>query len=96
MTKPIELVASYWSIAGDCYSSGPTEVSPFDFRERVETARRVGYRGMGFVDADLMAVSKRLGYPAMKKILNDNDMKYVEVEISATGSAMARNAAGPM
>jgi sugar phosphate isomerase/epimerase len=83
MTKPVELVASYWSISGDCYSSGPTEVSPFDFRQRVETARRVGYRGMGFVHADLMAVSRRLGYPAMKKILDDNAMKYIEVEIIA-------------
>ena len=81
MADPVELIASYWSISGDCYASGPSEVSPFDFRERVETAREVGYRGMGFVHADLMAVAERIGFRTMKSILDDNGMKYVEVEI---------------
>jgi sugar phosphate isomerase/epimerase len=81
VADPVELIASYWSISGDCYASGPSEVSPFDFRERVETAREVGYRGMGFVHADLMAVAERIGFRAMKSILDDNGMKYVEVEI---------------
>jgi sugar phosphate isomerase/epimerase len=81
MAHPVELVASYWSIAGDCYASGPTEVSPLDFRERVETARKTGFRGVGLVHADIVAVSQRLGFPTMKAILDDNGMKYVEVEI---------------
>ncbi len=81
MRQPVELVASYWSIAGNCYAGGPTEVSPFDFRDRVETARKVGYRGVGLVHADIMSVSSRIGFPTMKRILNDNDMKFVEVEI---------------
>ena len=83
MERPVELVASYWSMAGDCYSSGPTEISPFSFRDRVEMARKVGYRGIGFVHADLMAVSADIGFETMKQILDDNDMKYVEVEIIA-------------
>jgi len=83
MERPVELVASYWSMAGDCYSSGPTEISPFSFRDRVEMARKVGYRGIGFVHADLTAVSVEIGFPTMKQILDDNDMKYVEVEIVA-------------
>jgi sugar phosphate isomerase/epimerase len=81
MKRPVELVASYWSIAGNCYASGPTEVSPFDFRDRVETARKVGYRGVGLVHADIMSVAGRIGFDTMRKILDDNDMKYVEVEI---------------
>jgi sugar phosphate isomerase/epimerase len=81
MARPIELHAAYWSISGDCYASGPSEVSPFDFRERVEMAHKVGYRGVGFVHQDLMAVADRIGFKTMKKILDDNDMKYVEVEI---------------
>ena len=83
MERPVELVASYWSMAGDCYSSGPTEVSPFSFRDRVEMARKVGYRGIGFVHGDLKAVSGDIGFETMKQILDDNDMKYVEVEIIA-------------
>src|ERR1700736_1716812 len=81
MQRSVELVASGWTIAGNCYAGGPTEVSPFDFRDRVETAHRVGYCGIGFIHADVMAVSERLGYKTMKRILEDNDMKYVEVEI---------------
>ena len=83
MGRPVELVASYWSISGNCYASGPTEVSPFDFRERVETARKVGYRGVGLVHADIMSVAGRIGFPTMRRILEDNGMKYVEVEIIA-------------
>ena len=81
MVRPVELTASHWSVAGNSYASGPSEVSPFDFRERVETAHDVGFRGVGFVHADLMSVSERIGFKTMKKILDDNDMKYVEVEI---------------
>ncbi|MEO8667414.1 MAG: sugar phosphate isomerase/epimerase family protein [Bauldia sp.] len=80
MARP-ELHAAYWSISGDCYASGPTEVSPFDFRERVEVAGKVGYKGVGFVHQDLMAVADRIGWKTMKQILDDNGMKYVEVEI---------------
>jgi sugar phosphate isomerase/epimerase len=80
MARP-ELHAAYWSISGDVYASGPTEISPFPFRDRVEMAHKVGYKGMGFVHQDLMAVNDQLGWKTMKKILDDNDMKYVEVEI---------------
>jgi sugar phosphate isomerase/epimerase len=81
MVRPVEIVASGWTIAGNCYAGGPSEVSPFDFRDRVETAHRVGYCGIGFIHADVVAVSERLGFRTMKQILDDNDMKYVEVEI---------------
>ncbi|MCB1486752.1 MAG: sugar phosphate isomerase/epimerase [Bauldia sp.] len=77
----IELSASYWSVSGNVYAGGPDEVSPFDFTERVETASRIGYRGMGFVHADLVAVADRIGFPEMKRILDGNGIKYVEVEI---------------
>jgi sugar phosphate isomerase/epimerase len=80
MARP-ELHAAYWSISGDVYASGPTEVSPFPFRDRAEMARKYGFKGMGFVHQDLMAVKNQLGWKTMKKILDDNDMKYVEVEI---------------
>ncbi|MCP4306806.1 MAG: sugar phosphate isomerase/epimerase [bacterium] len=81
MHRPAELVVTYWSMVGDCYPSGPSEVSPVDFRERVEMAHKVGYSGIGFVHADILSVSDRLGFDTMKKILDDNGMTYVEVEI---------------
>lgn len=76
-----ELVATYWSMVGDCYPGGPSQVSPIDFRERVEMARKVGYVGIGFVHADVMSVSARIGFDEMKRILDDNGMTYVEVEM---------------
>jgi sugar phosphate isomerase/epimerase len=79
--EAIELSASYWSVSGDVYAGGPDEVSPFDFRERVEVAGRTGFCGLGFVHADLMAVSERIGFPTMKRILDDNGIRHVEVEI---------------
>jgi hypothetical protein len=36
--KDIDLLASYWTIAGDTYPGAPSEVSPFPLRERVEVA----------------------------------------------------------
>lgn len=81
MRKPVELVATYWSMIGDCCPGDPSEVSPVDFRERVEMARKVGYCGIGFHHADVMSVSNRIGFDSMKQILDDNGMKYVEVEM---------------
>ncbi len=81
MSGPVELTSPYWSMVGDCYPGGPSEVSPIDFRERVETASKVGYRGIGFGHADILSVADRLGFATMKRILDDNGMTYVEVEM---------------
>jgi sugar phosphate isomerase/epimerase len=79
--RKIELLASYWTVAGDVYATGPTEVSPFGFRDRVEAASKAGFRGMGLNSDDLQAVSAKLGYPAMKRILEDNGIRHVEIEL---------------
>ena len=81
MGHSVELVSPYWSIVGDNYPGAPSEVSPVDFRERVEAANKAGYRGIGFGHADIMSVSERLGFDTMKQILDDNGMTYVEVEM---------------
>jgi sugar phosphate isomerase/epimerase len=78
--KP-ELIASCWTIAGDVYPGGPTEISPFDFRARVEAAAEAGFAGIGLWHPDAMAVAGRIGFPEMKRILDGNGIKYVEVEI---------------
>lgn len=81
MSSPVELVATYWTMGGDCRpGGGPGEISSFDFRDRVEMARKVGYCGIGLAYADIMAVSEHMGLDAMRTILDDNGMKYVEVE----------------
>ena len=59
---------------------GPNEISPFPFEKRVEVAARAGYRGLGLLHADLMAVSNRLGMKEMRRILDANGMQHVELE----------------
>ncbi len=81
MSDPVALTAPYWSMVGNCYPGAPSEVSPVDFRTRVETASKAGYRGIGFGHADIMSVSSKLGFHTMRQILDDNDMVYVEVEM---------------
>jgi sugar phosphate isomerase/epimerase len=80
MTRTIELIASYWTLAGDVYPVGPSEISPFPFAKRVEAAASAGYRGLGLLHADLMAVAKRLGLPEMRRVLDANGMQHVELE----------------
>jgi sugar phosphate isomerase/epimerase len=80
MTRQIDLLAGYWTLAGDCYPMGPTEVSPFSLRERVEAAGWAGYKGMGLVHHDLVENKAQMGLPGIKRMLEDNGIIHVEVE----------------
>jgi len=76
----IELLASYWTIAGGALPHTDKEYSPFDFKDRVEAAARAGFKGMGIWHADLDHTLKKRSLQEMKKILDDNGMKYLELE----------------
>jgi sugar phosphate isomerase/epimerase len=80
MPRKIELLAGYWTIAGDCYAMGPSEVSPIPIKERVEAASAAGYTGLGLVHQDLVFNAKAMGYPAMKRLFDDHGLVHVEVE----------------
>ena len=80
MPRKIELLAGYWTIAGDCYAMGPSEVSPFPLKERVEAASAAGYTGLGLVHQDLVFNAKVMGYPAMKRLFDDHGIVHIEVE----------------
>lgn len=75
-----ELLAAYWTLAGDVYPGAPTEVSPHSLEDRAKAAAKVGYTGMGLVHADLMHYAATIGYGAVKRILDDNGIRHVEVE----------------
>ncbi len=75
-----ELLAAYWTLAGDVYPGAPTEVSPYSLEARAKAASQAGYTGMGLVHADLMHYANTMGLPVAKRILNDNGIRYVEVE----------------
>jgi sugar phosphate isomerase/epimerase len=79
MTKDVELLASYWTISSGLPHTD-REYSPFDFKDRVEAAARAGFKGFGLWHADLDHVLESRSLKEMKQILDDNGMKYVELE----------------
>jgi sugar phosphate isomerase/epimerase len=79
MRKDVDLLASYWTISAGLPHTD-REYSPFDFRERVESAARAGFTGFGIWHADLEHVSKTRSLAEMKQILDDNGIKHVELE----------------
>jgi sugar phosphate isomerase/epimerase len=78
----IELLAAYFTLAGNVYPfSAQGILSPFPFRDRVEAAAKAGWKGMGFLFADAAATASDIGLPDMRRILKDNGIKHVELEL---------------
>jgi len=81
--KNVELIASYWTLAGGAIPHTGPEASTFDFQQRAEAAARAGFKGLGLWHADIENVRLRYSFPEMKKILDANGLKYVEIEFLA-------------
>ncbi len=79
MTPDIELLASYWTISAG-HPHTDREYSPFDFKDRVESAARAGFKGFGIWHADLEHVLEKYSLQEMKQILEDNGIRHVELE----------------
>jgi len=76
---PIDILGSYWTLAVG--ADAIHEQRCFhDFRKRVETAARAGFRGMGLWHADIAEIRKTYSFRDMKQILQDNGIVHVEVE----------------
>ena len=76
----VELVASYWTLAGAARPHSRIEYSPFDFKDRVEAAARAGFKGFGIKEVDLAHILESRNLKEMKKILDGSGMKHVELE----------------
>ena len=76
----VELVATYWTLAGAARPHSEMEYSPFDFKDRVEAAARAGFKGFGIKEADIAHILERRNLKEMKKILDGSGIKYVELE----------------
>jgi sugar phosphate isomerase/epimerase len=79
MTAGVELLASYWTISAGLPHT-EREYSPFDFRDRVESAARAGFTGFGIWHADLEHVLEKYRLEEMKRILDDNGIRHLELE----------------
>jgi sugar phosphate isomerase/epimerase len=80
MKNNVELIASYWTLAGGAEPHTDHEYSVFDFKDRVEACAKAGFRGFGIWHADLLHTLKRRPLTEIKRILDDNGMKHIEVE----------------
>jgi len=68
----------YWTTAG--IFPGVGEISRFEFKDRVEAAARAGFKGIGIWHTDLEHILHHRTLKEMKMILDDNGMKYLELE----------------
>jgi sugar phosphate isomerase/epimerase len=80
VTQTIELLASYWTIAGSALPHTDREYSSFDFADRVAAAAKAGFMGMGIWHADLHHTLERRSLKEMRQILDDHGVKYLELE----------------
>lgn len=78
MTSSVELMNLYWTTSG--VFPGVGEISRFDFRDRVEAAARVGFKGIGIWHTDLEHCLQLRTLEEMKLILDDHGIQHVELE----------------
>ncbi len=78
MTEQPELMNLYWTTAG--MFPGRREISRFDFVDRVTSAAKAGFRGIGLWHTDLEHVLIHHTLPEVRTILADNGMKHLELE----------------
>lgn len=78
--NPPELLASYWTICGAAEPHTEREHSPFSLLDRVKSASRAGFTGMGIWHADLVHLRRQHKLPEIKRILDDHGIRHVELE----------------
>lgn len=80
MTRPVDLIASYWTLAGPIRDFFGDDTSDRDFRDRVEAAARAGFTGIGLKDNDIRKIRARYSYAEMAAILRANGIRHIEIE----------------
>ena len=78
MKNNVELMNLFWTTAG--IPPGGGEISRFDFKDRVEAAAKAGFAGIGIWHTDLEHILQQRSLKEMKTILDDNGIKYLELE----------------
>lgn len=77
MPQP-ELMNLFWTTAG--MFPGPPGISRFDIRDRVRSAARAGFRGIGLWHADLDHILATWSPRDLKTLLDDNGIRHLELE----------------
>jgi sugar phosphate isomerase/epimerase len=80
MNADVDLLASYWTLAVGAEPHTDHEYSTVGFRERVQSAARAGFTGIGIWHADLEYTLRTHSLKEMRQILDDNGIRHVELE----------------
>lgn len=80
MTASVDLLGSYWTLAGPAEPHTEKDYSPWDLKDRIEAAARVGFKGMGIWHSDLANTLKRRSLKEIRQMLNDNGIRHLELE----------------
>ena len=80
-TTAPELVASCWTSAGSVAPLQTPETSPVPIADRIEAIAATGWSGLGLAHDDLAAARASLGFPALRSLIDDAGLRYVEVEL---------------
>jgi sugar phosphate isomerase/epimerase len=75
-----DLIAGYWTVAGDADPFDAGGHSPVSFPERAQAAASAGYVGFGLDLVDLTHVISVIGLGEVKRILADCAFRYIELE----------------
>jgi sugar phosphate isomerase/epimerase len=78
MSSIPDLISLFWTTSG--IFPGDGEISRFDFKDRVESAARAGFKGIGIWHTDLEHDTLHRSLKEMKQILDDNGIRHVELE----------------
>jgi len=76
--QKVDLMNLYWTTSG--IFPGQGEISRFDFKDRVQASAEAGFKGIGIWHTDLEHTLQQRSLQEMKMILDDYDMKHVELE----------------
>jgi sugar phosphate isomerase/epimerase len=76
----VELLASYWTLAGPVELHTGREWSLFDVVDRVTAAANAGFRGLGLWHDDLLHTLEQRSLPELRTILDDAGMVHLELE----------------
>ncbi|HEX6195498.1 MAG TPA: sugar phosphate isomerase/epimerase [Jiangellaceae bacterium] len=77
---PVDLLVSYWTLAGPVEVHTGREWSLFDVADRVAAAADAGFRGLGLWHADLLHILEQRDLRDLRAILDDGGMVHVELE----------------
>jgi sugar phosphate isomerase/epimerase len=80
MTGDVDLLGSYWTLAVGAEPHTDHEYSTVSFAERVASAARAGFTGIGIWHADLEYTLRKHSLAEMRQILDDHGIRHVELE----------------